>query len=123
MDIVNNNFSLSYITYFSFFTYSEEEKILHLNHIYPIYGFDASNPIVQDKIKRKNGLLDIINNLNLLVSLYPGDIALYLGYTINIKLKNNNVHEYSKIFYPYKGKVCWVDSTCIFKREVNLIIV
>ncbi len=62
-------------------------------------------------------------NSNAVVSLYPGDIALYLGYNANISYKNNNTHEYLKIFYPDKNKVCWVDSTCIFKKEVDLLII
>lgn len=123
-----NNFSLCYITYFSFYTFYNEDKILHLNYTYPIYGYDATNQKVKDIFESKNvkseypDLIKINNDLSLIVNLYPGDIALYLGYNTNVRINKTYVHEYSKIFYPFSRKVCWVSSNCIFRRETNIVI-
>lgn len=126
---MNNNFSLCYITYFSFYTFNNEDKILYLNYTYPIYGYDATNNKVKTLFENKiysteyPDLLKINNDLSLMVNLYPGDLALYLGYNTNVRINNNYVHEYSKIFYPFSKKVCWVSSSCIFKNETNIIII
>lgn len=123
-----NNFSLCYITYFSFYTFYNEDKILHLNYLYPIYGYDATNQKVKDIFETKYikseypDLIKINNDLSLIVNLYPGDIALYLGYNTNVKINKTYVHEYSKIYYPFSQKLCWVSSDCIFRREANIII-
>lgn len=122
---MNNNFGLCYITYFSFYSFIVEDKILQLNYSYPIFGYDANKDQIKSVFENKKSTDKILINsdLSLLVNLYPGDIALYLGQTSNVKIYNKYVHQYYKIYYPYSGKLCWVSSDCIFTKEVDMVII